>query len=858
MPQAAPIIIPILKAVASAVIAAAVGYAIGEIFGPEPPKQQEGPGNHLQPQCTTEAPLKLIYGEARVGVNEVYRGVSGSDNRFLHIIAVLGEGPIQGVKSVAGDLQIFVDDKQYEEYTLEYWDFDLQSRTTGPLIYAEVFTGTDTQNVCSTLNTAISSFTDPMRHTAYLYVRMQYHPEGLIHKGNITAVVEGLKLFDPFAGGAAVYGNNPALVAYDMMTRPSERGGMGIDVWHGPVPGSPEIDTTQVDDAMDYCTTKGWTCNMPVFEEIPFVDNLARVLQCFRGAVIFSENQYKLLYRDTNYESVVMTFEDHQTLTEGGISSVVVTPGPVSDMPNAVRVKYYSDKQDSNGANKYQMADYVFEDAAAISADGDYREKEVTLYGLTSIEDVQKMAYYFLERWRQNFIVSFVAGDRAWSLEPMDLIQLSCKYLGWTNKLLRVTSNPIDMGNNKVALSCIFEDDSMYDDSYQGSTDTFYETSLPNPYTPPTSVTGITLTEQNYIVRNRTFTRLKVDFTAPDPEDDPFYSHVEVWVSIGGATDYRFKTIVEYDYFIDPVEEGEVYYIKLVSVSTLGLKESWDLAPTVNTTITGKTAAVSNLTSMTAAATGDTVTIWADPVSDADIEGYEVRWGLTWAEGIFVAFERYPSVRLLGVRPGTHKFWMSPKDTSGNYSSTPVSADVKVFIPPGYTVLATYGSWTWDYNGVGTHNNTEHTTRDFGDGDGTQDALKCSHTGGVLTGDYTTPKQDFTASEDVKIWGDFITDFSSSDTTWGGVIPSPNVWTSIDITTKTWGEIFAFSEAAQLEATLYYSTDDVAYDTIDRFELRAAEVTARYVYCKIYITDPAADSNLYLKELDMHAYEGPQ
>jgi len=300
----------------------------------------------------------------------------------------------------------------------------------------------------------------------------------------------------------------------------------------------------------------------------------------------------------------------------------------------------------------------------------------------------------------------------------------------------------------------------------------------------------------------------------------------------------------------------------------------------------GKTDSPSNLSALTAAANGDSVSLYADPVSDPDIEGYEVRLGSAWTGGIFISFNKYPSLRLNGVRPGTHTFWIAAKDNAGNYSSTPVSATVTVYIPPGYSELATYGSWTWDFTTApaGTFDNTEHVTYDA------TDSLKCSHNGDVLTGTWESDAYDLGSTEKVRVWGDFLTAFSSSDTTWNGVAPlstqawedlatgsdtwedvwatstitwvaeaGSNIrWNDLNVSTMTWNEIFGPTSAGQVSAKLKYSEDDISYSEISYFEILCAEVYARYIKVEVTITDPTLDSNLYLKEINMKAYTGPQ
>ena len=165
-------------------------------------------------------------------------------------------------------------------------------------------------------------------------------------------------------------------------------------------------------------------------------------------------------------------------------------------------------------------------------------------------------------------------------------------------------------------------------------------------------------------------------------------------------------------------------------------------------------------------------------------------------------------------------------------------------------MLATYGTWSWDFS-AGTFVNTEQVTYDAAD------SLKCSHTAGVLTGTWTSPTADLNAVTKVRLWGDFRIGFVSSATTWAGVYAA-NTWATIGLT-QSWAEIFSPTTASQLLATLRYKdAPGDAWEEITFFELLCAEVEARYISVVITIIDPSLDANLYLKELNMLAYEGPQ
>jgi hypothetical protein len=246
---------------------------------------------------------------------------------------------------------------------------------------------------------------------------------------------------------------------------------------------------------------------------------------------------------------------------------------------------------------------------------------------------------------------------------------------------------------------------------------------------------------------------------------------------------------------------------------------------------------------------GDTVTIMATPLSDPDIDGYEVRLGDDWEGGIFIAYRKSPTLTLVGVRPGTHTFWIAARGHNRLYATNPTEVTVTVFIPPGYTQVDT---WNWDYDAIGSHDNTEHTTYT------SADALICSHTADVLTGTWTSPTYDLTSVQKLRLWGDFRGEFDGGGGTFDSAFSTTLKFSDVDSGgALTFAEIFGSAAGARVQATLFHSENNSDWSEVGYFEILCAEVEARYVKVEITITDPALDSNYYLFALDMYAYDGP-
>ena len=122
--------------------------------------------------------IPLIYGLQRVPVNVCYMITTSTNNNELHLVGIIGEGEINGIHQVGGVDQIWLDDKLYTEY--------------GSLVSYQVYTGTSSQGVCSTLHDADVNWNDPLRNTAYIYMKVTYDQNKWQGLPNITVEVEGL------------------------------------------------------------------------------------------------------------------------------------------------------------------------------------------------------------------------------------------------------------------------------------------------------------------------------------------------------------------------------------------------------------------------------------------------------------------------------------------------------------------------------------------------------------------------------------------------------------------------------------------------------------------------------------------
>lgn len=670
----------------TALVLVGMGVAFASSVAAKPDAQSPTQtGRDLNVRASRQ-PIKLVYGEATVPVNKTFYHVA---NPYLHIVCELGEGEIDGIVREDGTVYtttgselprsnpplVYLDGKLWTEYV--YYGIHSNLRIdiddVHYPVYMEFFNGSASQGVCSTLSTASGGKWDQaLRRTAYLYLRLEYSQQCWQGEPDVTARVRGLRVYDPIADTTA-WTENPALCAYDYMTRSAQRGGIGV--------AAARVGETALDAAIDYCTAKGWTCNLAVSEQAAVGDNIAHILACFRGDIIYSENLFKLRFRDLNYETVAMDLTEADVLVSGGKSSLRIRQ-PEGLRPNTVRATWMP------ALRKNKAEDYVFPDAAAVAADGDVREEAVALYGVDELALVQKLCAYTLERLRLNRESGATVRERAMVLEPLDLVTLTHSLPGWDEQVLRVTALGIS-GDHKVALSMIEEDATFYDDAYNLTPQNWHDTTLIDPTAEPPDVINAAIAEESYDFRLRAFTRLNVTFDPP--ADYPWFKHAEVWISTDQGTTFKFMFAATISFSLDPVEEGTTYQVLLRTVNVFGKAQNGGVLLSRN--VVGRSATVpDSLDSITAIVTAGALNLYGERVNDPDIELYEFRLGASWAGGVFLAAQRAPVLSLAGVRPGSHTIWANTLATNGLYGATPRSAGAVVADPPEkWTVASTQG-----------------------------------------------------------------------------------------------------------------------------------------------------------------------
>ena len=181
---------------------------------------------------SNDASIPVIYGTRLVGGTRVFMETSGTDNTYLYMAIVLGEGEINDIT------EIRIDDKAVT------WASDLADNTavevgsgdsnfykdSASLIRVEPHFGSDSQTASSLLSTLSSWGTNHrLRGLAYLALRFKWNQDVFSSIPKVQAKVQGKKvvtLASDLSEQTASFSSNPAFCLLDYLR--NERYGKGI------------------------------------------------------------------------------------------------------------------------------------------------------------------------------------------------------------------------------------------------------------------------------------------------------------------------------------------------------------------------------------------------------------------------------------------------------------------------------------------------------------------------------------------------------------------------------------------------------------------------------------------------------
>lgn len=696
----------------------------------------------------TQRTVGVIYGKKLVGSNDVFIAMSqdiGGSYRYVWIVSCLGEGECQEINQVYyGDPPVLVDEIYIGGRLAAEYD-------TGVVEYT-FHSGTNFQTVDTDLFTAIPTFTDPLRNTAYIVYKFDYKEiQTAFPKREV--VLKGLKIID-YRTASLVWSRNPAIILHDYIT--NTRYGLG---W-----GTSIIDYPSWESAANYCDSRGWAIDYEIGSQSKSQSIIETILGHFRGSLSFYSGHLYLHISDLDYESEVFSITDeHIARDDSGKALVSVSEPSRFNLPEAAVIKYVN----------ADHGKWTFDDIQIGESQGQVVPIEFPAYTERGL--ALNMGTYVLERSRLNRAYTLTMRPDTVVLDVNDVVRLTSSELGLGNVLARVKASSI-LSNGLTEIVLIEENTALYDQDYDDTSST-YHIDFPSIYGPPPPVENVTFEEIVYTYRERTYVRLIVKWDPP--AGYAFYDRAEVTVANLYVGPYISAGTGIIDRQLDPVEEKITYYFKIYALSTEGARS---VATEASHYVTGiSTQYPPSPTDLTVSASGTDVYAYSSDIYDpniANLSGWVFRispiTGVDWWGALFLSQTVEPSINIYNIIPNDNLIWINSLGTNGLYGEYPLSELIDLDDPPpNYSI---YYTEALDYT-TGTHDNTIAVNV------GGEYRLQCAHVGGILTGTWTSAEIELDYSW-VTAKGKISYDnFYSTPPPAGFVLSSEEDWANIKVGT---------------------------------------------------------------------------
>lgn len=383
-------------------------------------------------------------------------------------------------------------------------------------------------------------------------------------------------------------------------------------------------------------------------------------------------------------------------------------------------------------------------------------------------------------------------------------------------------------------LECKVEAIEYVEDAYDDDIETIEHvtySALPDPRAIPDSVTNLVATERVQILNDGTL-RNVIDVTYSLPTG---CTRANVYWRENGTTPWiQAGRPYTTQYTIESgVVHGITYDVCVAAVSPYGIHRNPAACDYVTLTIQGRTTPPSNVTNVRVTLVGNQVYIRWDAVTDADLGGYEIRYGAsTWATCTILGQTKVAEYQTPNVSGGNATYFqVKAYNTSGIYSTT--AAWQLVTLPERYgeNIIVERNEVTEGWNG------TKTDTEVNGD---THLILDQNRTSPAVSGTYETPVIDCAASVRplVSVW--LKVSQSYAGLIWSG---ATFTWGSAAAQAMTWG---GPAGESHVTASLQFKYGD-ALDTSGNVEgtyatFQVGEYSGRYFQFKLTL---AVDSTQY-------------
>jgi len=642
--------------------------------------------------------IPIIYGTRKVGGNVVFLETSGTDNEYLYMVLVLGEGEIEDITS------IFVNDN------IVTWSGDLTDNTertvasndanffkadpndsnssAESLITVRPHYGADDQSACSLIS-SLSSWTSNhrLRGLAYISLKFKWNTDAYGSIPQVHALVKGKKIYNPNLDGSITggtgshradttstwaYSDNPVYQLLDYLR--NARFGMGIansyfdtnfadwqtagdvcDVNITPYSGADQIDLMDSHAVVD--TSK------------KAIQNVKHFLTGCRGLLNYTSGLYKVLVETSGSASITLT-EDNII---GGIN---VSSKSKNSRYNRVLVSFINpDKNYQSDEVQYPPVDDSNEASADQHANMKTADGGILLEGrfdfptITNVYQAREMAEIILRRSRSSLDVTLKADGTAMDLSIGDIVNITHATPSFSAKPFRVQGMTIG-SDMTVSLTLTEHQDSFYTFGTQQAVPTIPDTTLPNPFS-VSAPASVTLSDELIIYNEGTaITRLNIVVGA---SPDKFVQYYQVEAKL--STESTFKIIGkgnQTNFEMLNVIDDKTYNVRVKSINALGVSSTYTSA---SRKIVGATEPPEDVKNFSVNMQGSNqMQLNWDSVADLDISYYEIRYqnvqsGSQWNKSVNWLQVPRTSGTTITTNARTGAFLIKAVDKLGNESN---------------------------------------------------------------------------------------------------------------------------------------------------------------------------------------------
>jgi hypothetical protein len=634
-------------------------------------------------KSSNNAQIPVVYGERQVGITRVFLETSGTDNEYLYMAGVLCEGEIQSIE------EVYIDDKlvTFASALTHGSVVEVGSSDTNfykdsiSHIQVQAFLGLDNQVSSSILSTSTNwGANHRLRGVAYLALRFKWNQDIFGQIPQVKVTLKGRKVYDPRTTTTA-YSSNPALCLLDYLR--SNRYGKGLpdsafEANFQSFQDSADEAETQVTPYSSATDINVFDTNAVLDSSQKIIENVKKLLNPMRALFTYTEGVYKLKIESTGSPVKTITAD----YVVGGAK--VLGERKNNKYNRVIGTFVNPEKNWQQDTISFPPADdsslpLADQHATMLALDnGTLLEGNFDFPNVTSPYQAEDLCEIILRRSRNQLQVQLRLTSEFLDLAIGDIVGITYPSGGFNNKPFRVLGMTINE-DLTVDVQLFEHQDNFYTWTSKAEAPTIADTILPNPFSvrPPAITVADEVIE---LFDGSVVSKLVVNITNTDSFADEF----EVEYKESSEPKYRLmrrgsNTIIE-KY---PVKEGAIYNIRARTINSLGVRSVYT---TVNHEVVTAFIPPQDVTNYNIDVVGDKLHHFFNPVSDLDLDFYEIRFTSDTTETqysnttILVPRIGRPATSVVTPFTGSGKFFIKAVDKFGirsaNATSVVISSQV--------------------------------------------------------------------------------------------------------------------------------------------------------------------------------------